>query len=568
MLSTRVLQRMREQPVAQTAQVLDQHEQRLKERDDATNLRLEAEAQVRSQRQAGREVDPKLLQLIRDSAEKENQSRAGLSREGKPVSALEVANAEATPAGSHPWPKLAVQVAISAGTGGRGGSLSASSGGERSAAISGQVLSSIFECFGIELHRGAIRFSMRRKERNTLLKLAREARGRAKWSEEARELASEADTEAAARVHAIEASIKKRYKAWVDGVVSRRREGGDGVVTFRDAGVWTMKEQQAFAETYGLGRAPCHAVGSGELLMDFAAEILPEAPKPREGERLSFYVQALDAASDEQLAQLRAEYKKLLWPGEVSMEAQQAFADMYGLGRAPVHAVGSGELLTDFAAVTLPGVDPPSGDRLSFYARALDAASDEQLARLRADYKKLQSSIEAQKAFADTYGLDRAPVQAVGSGELLTRFAAETLPGVDPPSGAGDRLSFYAQALDAASEEQLAWLRAEYAKLRWACQNRTQKASSPQACQYCGLSFTAKSLFDRHMMTHTGEKPWPCRHPGCEQAFSRKYNRDLHERIHSDKKSEIVCRSPGCEMTFATSGSRSRHEKNSCRFRP
>lgn len=48
----------------------------------------------------------------------------------------------------------------------------------------------------------------------------------------------------------------------------------------------------------------------------------------------------------------------------------------------------------------------------------------------------------------------------------------------------------------------------------------------------CGKAFPTKSRLNRHLIVHTGDKPFACLHPGCNKAFSRRDNMMQHYKSH------------------------------------
>jgi len=53
-------------------------------------------------------------------------------------------------------------------------------------------------------------------------------------------------------------------------------------------------------------------------------------------------------------------------------------------------------------------------------------------------------------------------------------------------------------------------------------------------CSTCGRQFRLRQSLVAHMVTHTGERPFACRAPGCTKRFGQSSTRNFHERTHSD----------------------------------
>uniref|UniRef100_A0A3B1KJG2 Zinc finger protein 2-like n=1 Tax=Astyanax mexicanus TaxID=7994 RepID=A0A3B1KJG2_ASTMX len=69
-------------------------------------------------------------------------------------------------------------------------------------------------------------------------------------------------------------------------------------------------------------------------------------------------------------------------------------------------------------------------------------------------------------------------------------------------------------------------------------------------CQHCGkncLTLQKLSSLRRHMVIHTGIKPFPCSE--CGMKFSHKGTLLIHQRVHSREK-PFSC--PDCSKVFAT----------------
>jgi uncharacterized Zn-finger protein len=53
------------------------------------------------------------------------------------------------------------------------------------------------------------------------------------------------------------------------------------------------------------------------------------------------------------------------------------------------------------------------------------------------------------------------------------------------------------------------------------------------ACPFCPKILDFKSHLDRHLLKHTGERPFPCKY--CNRSFSQKGNLKTHvQKMHND----------------------------------
>ncbi len=66
--------------------------------------------------------------------------------------------------------------------------------------------------------------------------------------------------------------------------------------------------------------------------------------------------------------------------------------------------------------------------------------------------------------------------------------------------------------------------------VRGHAQNKTHQ------CPYCSRVFDRSDTFKTHVRSHTGERPFPCLHPGCGKAFADAQHLKQHQKVHSQEK--------------------------------
>ncbi|CRK97364.1 CLUMA_CG010755, isoform A [Clunio marinus] len=78
-------------------------------------------------------------------------------------------------------------------------------------------------------------------------------------------------------------------------------------------------------------------------------------------------------------------------------------------------------------------------------------------------------------------------------------------------------------------------------------------------CEICGRRFPRKYALDRHMLTHTGIRPWVCTIEGCDRSFTQSNDLTKHIRTHVGENS-YRCEYPGCTQGFKLKADLRYHE--------
>jgi uncharacterized Zn-finger protein len=75
-------------------------------------------------------------------------------------------------------------------------------------------------------------------------------------------------------------------------------------------------------------------------------------------------------------------------------------------------------------------------------------------------------------------------------------------------------------------------------------------------CTVCGKTFNCSSGLDHHMLTHAPptDKPFKCK--VCMKAFAKKYNLNVHIRVHSGERPYVCSK---CGKTYSTRSNLSTH---------
>lgn len=90
-----------------------------------------------------------------------------------------------------------------------------------------------------------------------------------------------------------------------------------------------------------------------------------------------------------------------------------------------------------------------------------------------------------------------------------------------------------------------------------------ERSQTVHSCLVCGKDFPYASKLQRHLRTHSGERPFPC--SMCEKRFPEKGLLIIHERVHTGEK-PFPC--TFCEKRFASQGELRLHRRTHTGERP
>lgn len=78
-------------------------------------------------------------------------------------------------------------------------------------------------------------------------------------------------------------------------------------------------------------------------------------------------------------------------------------------------------------------------------------------------------------------------------------------------------------------------------------------------CTECGHGFDKKSRLERHILSHTGERPYKCTWEGCDKSFFRKDHLQRHTDASHTGVRRLNCPEKGCGKTFYEHSHLKRH---------
>ncbi|KAI2540766.1 ras responsive element binding protein 1, partial [Homo sapiens] len=73
-------------------------------------------------------------------------------------------------------------------------------------------------------------------------------------------------------------------------------------------------------------------------------------------------------------------------------------------------------------------------------------------------------------------------------------------------------------------------------------QHNTDTGGADHSCSICGKSLSSASSLDRHMLVHSGERPYKC--TVCGQSFTTNGNMHRHMKIHEKDPNSATATAP------------------------
>ena len=93
--------------------------------------------------------------------------------------------------------------------------------------------------------------------------------------------------------------------------------------------------------------------------------------------------------------------------------------------------------------------------------------------------------------------------------------------------------------------------------------NASAGPSKTYICTYggCTASFSKGTKLERHLRTHTGERPYICDVPGCGMTYTRNDHLTRHRASHQGER-RYACEVSGCEKRFGSKSHLRRHQRS------